>query len=69
MFVVRCWGVSYEGGHEDWKIGYLDSTGRVGPLRQAHKFKTEADAWDFAVMSGTMGWDEERGEWCWVEPI
>lgn len=68
MFVVRCRCVDYVGGKEVRGVGYLDKNCRVSTdPSQAHKFTSEAEAWDFAATSGELGYDEQ-GLFCWAEP-
>lgn len=69
MFIIRAGGYSYSEGRESRTIGYLTKYNQVSiDPSDAIVFKSEAEAWDYALASGIMGSDES-GEWAWVEEL
>lgn len=67
MFVVRLRYYVYENGTVETGVGYMTHDGGVSrELRDAHRYDSEAEAWEHAFDSDNIGRDDD-GEWCWVE--
>lgn len=76
MFVLRCWGMHYDREDYDrkfnevWTLGWVTKYGHCSrDPRQAYHFDNEADAWTYAASAELLGYDDDRGDWCFPEEV